>query len=180
LEPILHFSTWTWSNLALSAPWSLPLTSPHQLHNLHWTWFELNNPNHAMPWHGMPPHAISSPGHLGPAPPCPLASPHSPGHARTLPWSTRRMHTPEPARPVTPRQRPCHARARMAPALDAPERAAPRRLSPSLVTSACRMNHLRSRTPPDTTTSLPVPCRRRGGRRRPPQYPRTRDARHYS
>jgi hypothetical protein len=35
LKPIPHFSTWTWSNLAPSAPWSLPLTSLHQPHHLH-------------------------------------------------------------------------------------------------------------------------------------------------
>jgi hypothetical protein len=84
-----------------------------------------------MPCRGMawPHHAISSPGHLQPEPPCPLASPHSPGHARTIPWSTRRTHTPETARPVTPRQRPCRARARMASTLDAQSVTTPRVLA---------------------------------------------------
>jgi hypothetical protein len=36
LEPILLFLLGFGPNLDLSAPWSIPLTSPHQLHHLHW------------------------------------------------------------------------------------------------------------------------------------------------
>jgi hypothetical protein len=166
LEPILHFSTWTWSNLALSAPWSLPLTSPHQLHNLHWTWFELNNPNHAMPWHGMPLHAISSPGHFQRATPCQISPSHSPDAAQPLPRRSQAPETSAHARPGTPRTRPCRARARMALTLDAQSVTKPRApASPphSLSTPVDARRHtappghghLPAGTPQTTTASTP-------------------------
>jgi hypothetical protein len=63
-EPIPHFSTWPWSNFDPSAPWSLPLTSPHQFPALPAPPLAHHDNGMTMPWHGM-------------AIPCPL-SPLSP------------------------------------------------------------------------------------------------------
>jgi hypothetical protein len=102
-----------------SAPWSLPLTSLHLFTTCHHLCCStLTKAGHAVAWQGHP-HAISSPGHLQPEPPCPLASPHSPGHAQPQPRRKQAPETSAHTRPDTPRTRPCRARARLAPTLDA-------------------------------------------------------------
>jgi hypothetical protein len=77
-----------------------------------------------MPCRGMACHhrAISLTSHLQLAPPCPGRSLYSPEPARAFLCSPRRMHTRASTCPDTPRHAHARARARMAPALDAPER----------------------------------------------------------
>jgi hypothetical protein len=123
-----------------------------------------------MPWHGMPLHAISSPGHFQRATPCQISPSHSPDAAQPLPRRSQAPETSAHARPVAPRTRPCRARARMAFTLDAPERDDARVLAPpqpSLSapvdarrhTEARGHGHLPSGTPCSTTTT---PITRRG------------------
>ena len=128
-----------------------------------------------MPGRGMACHSTASPlsGHLWTEPPCHFSSSHSPDAAQPL---TRRSHaseTPEHERPVAPRTRPCRARARMAPTLDAPERDDPRALAsprPSLSApvdarrhpAARGHGHLPAGTPQSTTTTT---ITRRGAER---------------
>ena len=169
LEPILIFSldqVQPWPPLLL---WNLttPLsTSPSHLH--HWTLVTMTrtSPCPCSPCITMPPPLS---GHLSPAPPCPLASSHSPESARHEPRRLRAPHWPER---VTPRR--AQTRTRTPERARRTPRARPDTTSPLSLASP-RTLSLRHQLRNVTSNAIDMPtwprepCTRRHGRRHPPR-----------